>query len=59
MAGSPTSLKVSASACEDLDMETEEEDDLRAKGLNVSKYTNIMSSHFVSVYTCNLVDYNC
>lgn len=37
MAGSSTSLKVSASACEDLDMETEEEDDLRAKGLNVTK----------------------
>ncbi|XP_029687507.1 ubiquitin carboxyl-terminal hydrolase 33 isoform X2 [Takifugu rubripes] len=34
MARSPTSLKVSTSgACEDVDMETEEEDDLRAKGL--------------------------
>lgn len=36
MAESPSSLKVSTSgACEDLDMETEEEDDLRARGLNI------------------------
>lgn len=38
MARSPSSLKVSTSgACEDVDMETEEEDDLRAKGLNDTK----------------------
>lgn len=38
MARSPTSLKVPTSGeCEDVDMETEEEDDLRAKGLNDTK----------------------
>lgn len=37
-AGSPTCLKVFTSgACEDLDMETEEEEDMRARGLNITK----------------------
>lgn len=39
VAGSPTCLKVSTSgACEDLDMETEEEEDMRARGLNITKW---------------------
>lgn len=38
VAGSPTCLKVSTSgACEDLDMETEEEEDVRARGLNTTQ----------------------
>lgn len=37
-AGSPTSLRVPPNGgCEDLDMETEEDDDLRARGQNIIK----------------------
>lgn len=36
--GSPTSLRVPPSGgCEDLDMETEDDDDLRARGQNTIK----------------------
>lgn len=36
--GSPTSLRVPPNGgCEDLDMETEEDDDLRARGQNIIK----------------------
>lgn len=53
MARSPTSLKVSTSgACEDMDMETEEEDDLRAKGLNDTKRQDDIS--LVSKDNCSL-----
>lgn len=37
-AGSPTCLKMSTGgACEDLDMETEEEEDVRSRGMNITK----------------------
>lgn len=53
MARSPSSLKISTSgACEDVDMETEEEDDLRAKGLNDTKRQDDIS--VVSKVNCSL-----
>lgn len=64
VAESPSSVKVSTSgACEDLDMETEEEDDLRARGLNITIWhANINSvgtdNYFMSQYVTynNLLD---
>lgn len=48
VAGSPTCLKVSTSgACEDLDMETEEEEDVRARGLNITKWHDNIYSMLV------------
>lgn len=56
MAGSPTTLKVFATgACEDLEMETEEEEDMRARGLNITKsHENIfcMLAQIIAV-VCN------
>lgn len=57
--GSPTSLRVPPNGgCEDLDMETEEEDDLRARGQLIvafrklySKYCHVRSilNHYISI----------
>lgn len=61
MAGSPTCLKVSTSgACEDLDMETEEEEDVRARGLNITKWhDNIYSMLLAQVIAVLCNNYTC